>query len=87
MYKFESLHIMLTWSNTPSVCYCGLFVARQVAPSKVTLQRGGDLQSYSVRKDELVPRGSALHMHHLSVALVEFADTDSAQKMHYWVDI
>ena len=87
MYKFESLHIMLTWSNTPSVCYCGLFVVRQVAPPKVTLQRGGDLQSYCVRKDELVPRGSALHMHHLSVALVEFADTDSAQKMHYWVDI
>ena len=76
---------MLTWSNTPSVCYCGLFIARLVALSMVTLQR--DLKSYSVRRDELVPRGSALHMHHLSVALVEFADTDTAQKMHYWVDI
>ena len=87
LYKFESLRIMLTWSNTPSVCYCGLFIARLVALSMVTLQRGGDLKSYSVRRDELVARGSAPHMHHLSVVVVEFADTDTAQKMHYWVDI
>ena len=56
-------------------------MARQVVPSKLTLQRGGDLQSYSVRRDKLVPRGSALHMHHLSVVVVEFADTDTAQKI------
>ena len=29
----------------------------------------------------MVPRGSALHMHHLSVVVVEFADTDTAQKI------
>ena len=31
--------------------------------------------------------GSAIHMRHLSVTLVEFADTDTAQKMHHRADI
>ena len=77
-----NLCITLTWSNTPSVCYCGLFVVRQVALSKVTLQRC-NLQGATY----YVACGSAIHMCHLSVALVEFADTDTAQKMHHRADI
>ena len=64
------------------MCYCGLFVARQVAPLKVTLQRC-DLQGATY----YVACGSAIHMHHLSVTLVEFANTDTAQKMHNRTDI
>ena len=30
---------------------------------------------------------SVLHMHHLLVALIEFADADTAQKMHHRADI
>ena len=34
----------------------------------------------------MVAHGSALHVHHLSVVVVEFANTNTAQKMHYQVD-
>ena len=64
------------------MCYCGPFIVRQVALSEVTLQRFG-LQGATY----YVACGSAIHMRHLSVALVEFADTDTAQKMHHRADI
>ena len=55
-------------------------VARQVAPSKTALQ-SRDLHAYSVLREELLTRGSAMCMHHLSVTLlVEFANGDTAQK-------
>ena len=62
---------------TPSVCYCGLFVARQVAPPKVTLQRCDLLRSMWFCNSHAS----------LSVMLVEFADTDTAQEMHHRADI
>ena len=58
-------------------------VARQVPPSKTALQTR-DSHAYSVLREELLARGSAMCMRHLSVILsVEFADADTAQKEHY----
>ena len=74
MYKYESLCITLTWSNPPSVSYYGIFpVVRQIAPSKTALQIC-DLHAYSVPRILLV------------VLSVEFANADTAQKVHYWPD-
>ena len=43
-----------------------------------------DLHVYSVRREELLTRGSAMHMHHLLVMLsVEFADAVTAQMAYY----
>ena len=61
-------------------------VVKQVAPSKAALP-SCDLHANSVWK-ELQAHGSAMCMHHLSVALsVKFADVDTTQKVHYQADI
>ena len=53
-------------------------VVRQVVPSKTALQRR-NLHAYSVLREELLARRSAMRLCHLSVALsVEFADADTA---------
>ena len=58
-------------------------VARQVAPSKTTLQTR-DSHAYSVLREELLARGSAMCARHSLVTLsTEFADADTAQKAHY----
>ena len=59
-------------------------VVRQVAPSKTALESHNS-HAYSIQREELLACGSAMRMRHLSVTLsVEFADTDIAQKAHYW---
>ena len=61
-------------------------VARQVAPSKTALQ-SRDSHTYSVLREELLARGSAMPACHLSVMLsVGFADADIAQEVHYRPD-
>ena len=59
-------------------------VARQVAPSKTGLQSRDSHAYSSVLREELLAHGSAMRMCHLSIMLlIEFADADTAQKVHY----
>ena len=61
-------------------------VVSQVAPSKTALQ-SCDSHAYSILREELLARGSAMRMCHLLVTLsVQFANADTAQKAHYRPD-
>ena len=83
LYKYESLRIMLTWNNAPSVSYCGPFLSSSEAGSTDhprQLYQAATWHPHSVRR-ELLACGSALNMYHLSIALsVEFANADIPRK-------
>ena len=85
LYKYESLRIMLTWSNAPSVSYCGIFLSSSEASS--TIQDSFTKPRIARVQHSKIAHGPAMRMRHLSVTLsVEFANANTAQKPHYRPD-